>query len=110
MPWQTRVLLTMKKEFILLAVQPGANLRELFRRYGISAPCGYKWLRAYQEKGFAGLEQKSRRPRSHPDEIGAQMQAQILSLRDQQPAWGLRKLKRRLEDLGMRRVPAASTR
>src|SRR6202012_5495979 len=79
MPWTTRVLLTMKKEFIMLALQPGANLRELFRRYGISAPCGYKWLRAFQEKGFAGLEQKSRRPRSHPDEIGAQMQAQILS-------------------------------
>jgi hypothetical protein len=42
-------------------------------------------------------------------EIGAQMQAQILSLRDQQPAWGGRKLKRRLEDLGTQRVPAAST-
>jgi hypothetical protein len=82
---------------------------ELFRRYGISAPCGYKWLRAYQEKGFAGLEQKSRRPRSHPDEIGTKIQAQILSLRDKQPAWGGRKLKRRLEDLGMQRVPAAST-
>jgi transposase-like protein len=99
----------MKKEFILLAIQPKANLRELFRRYGISARCGYKWLRAYRENGFAGLEQKSRRPRSHPDEIGAQMQTQILSLRDKQPAWGGRKLKRRLEDLGVQRVPAAST-
>ena len=99
----------MKKEFILLAIQPEANLRELFRRYGISAPCGYKWLRAYRENGFAGLEQKSRRPRSDPDEIGAQMQSQILSLRDKQPAWGGRKLKRRLEDLGVQRVPAAST-
>jgi transposase-like protein len=49
MPWPTRVLLTMKKEFIMLALQPGANPRELSRRYGISAPCGYKWLRAYQE-------------------------------------------------------------
>jgi transposase-like protein len=99
----------MKKEFILLAIQPEANLRELFRRYGISAPCGYKWLRAYRENGFAGLEQKSRRPRSHPDEIEAPMQTQILSLRDKQPAWGGRKLKRRLEDLGVPRVPAAST-
>src|SRR6202011_3800153 len=105
MPWPTRVLLTMKKEFILLAMQPEANLRELFRRYGISAPCGYKWLRAFQEKGVAVLEQKSRRPRSHPDEIGPEMQGQILGLRDQQPAWGGRKLKRRLEDLGIPRVP-----
>jgi hypothetical protein len=48
----------MKKEFIMLAIQPWANLRELFRRYGISAPCGYKWLRAYQEKEFAGFRAK----------------------------------------------------
>ena len=52
----------MKKEFIMLTIQPGANLRELFRRYGISASCGYKWLRAYQEKGFAGFLAKEPTP------------------------------------------------
>jgi transposase InsO family protein len=109
MPWPQSDLLTMKKEFILLALQPEANLRLLFRRYGISAACGYKWLRAYQEKGFAGLEEKSRRPHAHPDQTKAQMETQILSLRDQHPAWGGRKLKRRLEDLGVEQVPAAST-
>src|ERR1700726_1932654 len=71
MPWPIRDLLTMKKEFILLALQPEANLRRLFGRYGISAACGYKWLRAYREKGFAGLEPKSRRPHAHPDQTRA---------------------------------------
>jgi transposase InsO family protein len=99
----------MKKEFILLALQPEANLRRLFGRYGISAACGYKWLRAYREKGFAGLEPKSRRPHAHPDQTRAPMEREILSLRDQHPAWGGRKLKRRLEDLGVEQVPAAST-
>jgi transposase InsO family protein len=99
----------MKKEFILLALQPEANLRRLFGRYGISAACGYKWLRAYREKGFAGLEPKSRRPHAHPDQTRAPMEREILSLRDQHPAWGGRKLKRRLEDLGVEHVPAAST-
>ena len=37
------------------------------------------------------------------------MEREILSLRDQHPAWGGRKLKRRLEDLGVEHVPAAST-
>ena len=91
----------MKKEFILLALQPEANLRRLFGRYGISAACGYKWLRAYREKGFAGLEPKSRRPHAHPDQTRAPMEREILNLRDQHPAWGGRKLKRRLEDLGV---------
>ena len=72
----------MKKEFILLALQPEANLRRLCGHYGISAACGYKWLRAYQEKGFAGSEPKSRRPHAHPDQTGAPMEREILSLRD----------------------------
>jgi transposase-like protein len=88
MPWPQSDLLTMKKEFILLALQPQANLGLLFRRYGISATCGYKSLRAYQEKGFAGLEEKSRRPHAHPDQTRAQMETQILSLCAQHPAWG----------------------
>ena len=63
-----------------------SQLRGLFGRYGISAACGYKWLRAYQEKGFAGLEPKSRRPHAHPDQTRAPMEREILSLRDQHPA------------------------
>src|SRR6202047_3749915 len=107
MPWPIRDLLTMKKEFILLALQPEANLRRLFGCYGISAACGYKRLSAYREKGFAALEPKSRRPHAHPDQTRSPMEREILSLRDQHPAWGGRKLKRRLEDLGGVPAPAA---
>jgi hypothetical protein len=34
----------------MLAIQPGASLRELFRRYGISAPFGYKCPSAARER------------------------------------------------------------
>ncbi|TGC21174.1 IS481 family transposase, partial [Pseudomonas citronellolis] len=36
-------------EFVLLAEQPDANVRELCRRFEISPKTAYKWLRRYQE-------------------------------------------------------------
>jgi transposase InsO family protein len=109
MPWQTPELLTMKTEFVMLANQEHTNMRALCRGFQISAACGYKWLRAFQEQGEAGLREKSRRPRSHPEQTGEQMEQQVLELRAKHPSWGGRKLKRRLENLGLKSVPAAST-
>ena len=109
MPWQVKELLTMKREFVMLAQQEGSNRAELCRRFGISRECGYKWLRAYQEAGESGLREKSRRPGSHPLETGREMEKVVLELRAKHPAWGGRKLKRRLENLGLESVPAAST-
>ena len=99
----------MKTEFVMLAQQEQTNMRALCRRFGISAVCGYKWLRAFQEQGEAGLQEKSRRPGSHPEQTSRQMEQRVLELRAAHPAWGGRKLKRRLENLGLREVPAAST-
>jgi len=45
MPWQVRSAMEMKKEFVQFATQPGANVRGLCRRYGVSPETGYKWLR-----------------------------------------------------------------
>lgn len=109
MPWQVKELLTMKREFVMLAQPDGTNIAELCRRFGISRECGYKWLRAYQEAGELGLREKSRRPGSHPLQTGREMEKVVLELRAKYPAWGGRKLKRRLEHLGLESVPAAST-
>ena len=99
----------MKTEFVMLAQQEQTNMRALCRRFGISAVCGYKWLRAFQEQGEAGLQEKSRRPRSHPEQTSQQMEQRVLELRARHPAWGGRKLRRRLQNLGVQGVPAAST-
>src|SRR5260370_417451 len=59
MPWPIRDLLTMKQELVEFALRPGVNRRELFSRYGISAPCAYKWLKRYQSKGVECLAEHS---------------------------------------------------
>src|ERR1700757_5365440 len=47
MPWSEVSVMSLREEFVCLAGQEGSNLRELCRRYGISAPTAYKWLARY---------------------------------------------------------------
>jgi transposase InsO family protein len=109
MPWQEQSVMSLKQEFVVLASAEGANLRELCRRFGVSPPTGYKWLRRFAAEGTAGLTERSRRPTASPAQTPATVEAEVIALRDVHPTWGGRKLRRRLEDLGHAPVPAAST-
>ena len=70
---------------------------------------GCKWLRRYKEGGAAALADRSRRPADSPRTVLGPPLAAILALRAEHPTWGPRKLRRRLEDLGHRDLPARST-
>ena len=83
-------------------------MAELCRRFGISRETGFQYLRRYRESGLDGLKDRSRRPHTSPRRTPAAMEAQIVELREVHP-WGPRKLARRLRDLGVADVPAAST-
>ncbi len=109
MPWKTRDEMSLKREFVELASLEGANMSELCRRYGVSRPTGYKWLRRWREGGGAGLEERDRRPSGSPLRTPAEMESAILRVREENPAWGGRKIRRRLLDLGVAGVPSAST-
>ena len=52
-----------RKEFVLAAMSPGANVAQLCRQYEISRNNGYKWIRRFRSDGEAGLKEHSRRPR-----------------------------------------------
>ena len=109
MPWPVKKLIQVRLEFVNLALQPGANVRQLCRRFGISPTVGYKWRQRYQSGGVEALADQSRRPRSSPAKTLDEVEAQIVALRRQHPAWGARKLRRRLQDLGLVEPPATST-
>ena len=109
MPWKERDTVSLRREFVELATQPDANLRELCRRFGISPPTGYKWMNRFAVGGKEGLVDHPRRPNHSPARTPAELEQAVLSLREAHPAWGGRKLRARLLALGRRRVPAAST-
>ena len=109
MPWHQRDLMSLRREFVELALPEGVNRRELFRRFGISPRTGYKWIDRFKQQGVAGLHEQSRRPQSTPAQTPEPTEARVIALRRTHPAWGGRKIARRLAELGAANVPAPST-
>jgi transposase InsO family protein len=109
MSWKTCDPMSQRHEFIALAVLPEARMSELCRRFEISRQTGHKWLRRYREGGVNALTELSRRPKGSPRSCPPAPVAAILALRAEQPTWGPRKLRRRLQDLGQKQLPARST-
>ena len=73
------------------------SIADLCRVYGVSRKTGYKWWARYEQEGVAGLADRSRAPRSHPNAVGADDEAAILALRAQRSSRGERKLHAFLE-------------
>jgi transposase InsO family protein len=95
-----------RREFVRLAMQEGANRRELCRRFGVHPDTGYKWLGRWESD--VGLADRSRRPHSSPARTDRGIEDRILAVRDAHPAWGARKIARVLEREGVE-PPAGST-
>lgn len=109
MAWREVTALSLRVEFVGLAMQDGANISELCRRYGISRKTGYKWLERCDQGGIAALIDRSRRPLSAPGRTGEHMEQVVVDVRKEHPAWGGRKIRSRLVALGHANVPAPST-
>lgn len=103
MPWQECSTMSLRREFLSLAQQPGSNFSQLCQRFGISRKTGYKWLQRYQQTGVFGLADRSRRPQHSPRRTGAEIESQVLAVRDQF-GWGARKIKACLERAGQATV------
>src|SRR5215470_13633408 len=106
MPWREVSIMDQRREFVRLAMQEGANRRELCRRFGIHPDTGYKWLSRWEADGE--LADRSRRPHSNPTRTDGALEALVLAVRDTHPAWGARKIARCLEREGVE-PPALST-
>jgi transposase InsO family protein len=109
MPWKVQSPMSVREEFVSLASLEDANVSLLCRRFGISRKTGYKWLSLRRADPAASLADRSRRPVHWPTRTDDAMEQQVIALRQQHPAWGARKLKRRLEDQSVPQVPARST-
>lgn len=109
MAWSEVTVVSQRKEFVFLAMREGANISELCRRFGISRRTGYKWLTRHRGGGEDWALDRPRRPRRMPGRTAPEMEELVLSVRDQHPRWGGRKIERRLIDLGFEGVPRPST-
>lgn len=109
MPWAEVTVMSQRQEFVKFAEASEGNFAELCRRFQVSRKTGYKWIRRYQAGGLRALADQPRTPTHSPGRTHPVVEQAVVQLREQHPAWGGRKLRRRLEDLGWQALPAAST-
>ena len=106
MPWKEVSAMSARREFVSLATVPGANVRELCRRFEISPTTAYKWIGRAEE----GFGDRSRRPHHSPNRTSARIEERVLEMRDAHPHWNARKIRRLLRhELPNDQLPAAST-
>lgn len=98
-----------RHEFVLLASQEGANIRQLCRRFGISSRTGYKWLNRFHQDGIVGLADRCRQPHHSPNRTSAAMEKTVIAAHRKYRGWGGWKLQQRLLDLGHHSVPSPNT-
>lgn len=93
MPWKTMDVQEQKVKFVVAASRREKSLTALCQEFGISRPTGLLWRKRYEEKGVAGIAERSRRPRQSPERTSPELEQRVVELRERYPDWGARKLR-----------------
>lgn len=110
MAWnEVKQAVSFREEILSLGRQPGANVREICRRFQVSPKTFYKWKKRSALEGSSGLRNRSRRPEGSPTRVRPEIEAKVLTIRDRYPSWGARKIQRILLNADESELPACST-
>ncbi len=109
MPWRECKPMDERLKFVARYLD-GEKISALCREFGISRPTGYKIINRYEELGLDGLEDRSRRPYRHANQLPFQVERTILSIKREYPSWGARKIRDKLlREFPQIKPPAKST-
>ena len=92
MPWKELKPMDQKTQFIADYLRQTLDTTELCQLYGISRKTGYKWIERYLEDGPQGLEERSRRPGTCPNQTPEEIVDALIQVRQRHPTWGAKKL------------------
>src|SRR5687768_3636528 len=90
MPWKDDSKAAQRRRLILAIVRTEASVVELCRQAGVSRQTAYKYLRRFEQSGWMGMQERSRR--NGRTSRYAQMRDEILALRLRRPRRGARQL------------------
>lgn len=106
MSWESKTVDKLREEFVL-AAQSTKNFSALCREFGISRQTGYKWFDRYNH-GLP-LSDMSRQPKSIANKTPEDIERLILDVRNDNPGWGARTIKKVLENSGHSNIPCEKT-
>jgi transposase InsO family protein len=81
-------------------IRSGTALKVACREFGVTPKTARKWVRRAEQQGLENLAELSRAPHRSPSRTAPCVEEAVLSLRDEVPAWGGRKLAVVLRDRG----------
>jgi len=70
-----------RRRFVQEVLERTKPFKEICLEYGISTKTGYKWYHRFLEEGYGGLEDRSRRPLSHPDQLTEEVVCDLIMLK-----------------------------
>ena len=90
MPWSEITAVDQKTQFVADYLRQQLSMSEICELHNISRKTGYKLIDRYLKEGPAGLEERSRKPGSHPNQTPEQVVAALLELRRRHASWAPR--------------------
>lgn len=110
MPWKDVTVMDERIRFVARLLE-GEQMAGLCREFGISRKTGYKIFDRYKECGVEAISDRPRRPYRFGNQLPAQIESMIVTLKRNKPHWGARKIREKLLrqwDASVK-VPAKST-
>lgn len=92
MTWRTINVEDQRKAFIVAYSSKRFTITDLCRQFGISRPCAYKWINRFEQVGWNGLKDLSKKPRHSPTTTSEQITNAILAVKYSYSKWGPKKI------------------
>ena len=111
MPWGVRTVEKSREEFIL-AWKSRKNFSALCREFGITRRTGYKWVYRASEENQHSCDRyanRSTEPKRVANKTPSDVEALILDVRKENPAWGGKTIRKVLENTGCDTLPCVKT-
>jgi transposase InsO family protein len=93
----------------VLEVLDGSPVSEVAVRYGVSRQSVYTWKARHAAAGLDGLREATRRPRTSPSRLAAEIEALVCELRRAHPRWGARRIAFEVAQRGVASAPSRAT-
>ena len=95
MPWKECHVMDERLRFVARLLD-GERMTTLCEEFGISRKTGYKIYDRYKAWGLKGLNDRSRRPLRHANQLPPTMERLIVQLKQRYPSWGAPKIRGKL--------------
>ena len=92
MPWKEMKIMEERKRFIHAIMESTGSFNATCLEFGISRKTGYKWLHRFEDGGYPGLEDQSRRPNTAPSQLSEGIVCDLIKLKLAHSSWGPKKI------------------